>query len=65
MCYINYIPVENGTHFPPNYRTNNFFHKMVWDLFFDHLPNLKLSLCKDTLNLVLLYLNFEMFNIFK
>ena len=32
---------------------------------FDHLPDSILSLCEDTLNLVILYLNFEMFNIFK
>jgi len=32
---------------------------------FDHLPDSILSLCENTLKLVILYLNFEMFNIFK
>ena len=32
---------------------------------FNHLPDSILSVCEDTLNLVILYLNFEMFDIFK
>jgi len=32
MCYINYIPEQNGTHLPRNYRTNNFFHLVEWGL---------------------------------
>jgi len=65
MCYINYIPEQNGTHLPTNYKTNNFFHLLVWGFGVDHLPDSILNLCEDTLNLVILYLNFEILNIYK